>query len=644
MRVRGRRFVLLGAAILLALAGLTLGPVRPALADDPVKVLLLLDVSGSMNEKVSSGGTKLAAAKSALKRVADSLPAGTQVGLRVYGSKIKEPKAENPKACQDTELVMPIGPLDRNRMYGAVDSFQAVGETPIAYSLEQSVKDLGDQGRRVVVLISDGEENCVPDPCPVAKKLANAGVDLQFNAIGFDVNAKARKQLQCIVDETDGSYYDADDTDELNDSLDKLTKRALRPFSLSGRPVKGAPDRQSAPVIGPGQYVDRYDSSGTSRSYRIERTAPGSTVSVSASTIVPPARQRSNEVWELALRSADGSELCDRQTFGGTGSDGSADLATGSVTTLGAPAACADGPLYVDLERGAAAGGPEQVRVELAVIDEPPITNLAELPGGLTDPTVDRSPVAPAKKAPAIVGGVAFSNAPLLKAGSFRSEIVVGETLVYGVELQPGQRLRATFDAPRAGATWGFRAGTPVEPGVTIYAPSRYALDDASGAIYAGNPAKSVRTTAATAQVRIRNREIDAGSHETATVRRTSAGGVYYVVLRLRPGQSGTLGVLTPDPAQPGRRRQARGPAGLRGDDAVSGALVADHRAEPLGVRDGAGDPAGLAGRDARTGRQRRARSRWRRRGRPRHPRRPAGRGCGDGADPAPAGREAVRR
>ena len=83
-----------------------------------------------MNEKISSGGTKFAAAKRALKQVADALPAGTEVGLRVYGSEIAESKAENPKACQDTELVMPIGPLNRTKMYKAVDSFQAVGETP----------------------------------------------------------------------------------------------------------------------------------------------------------------------------------------------------------------------------------------------------------------------------------------------------------------------------------------------------------------------------------------------------------------------------------------------------------------------------------------------------------------------------------
>jgi Ca-activated chloride channel family protein len=123
--------------VLLAMTVVAAGWSAPlsARGEDPAKVLLLLDVSGSMNEKISSGGTKFAAAKRALKQVADALPAGTQVGLRVYGSEIAEPKESNPRACRDTELVLPIGPLNRDKMYRAVDSFEAVGETPIAYSL-----------------------------------------------------------------------------------------------------------------------------------------------------------------------------------------------------------------------------------------------------------------------------------------------------------------------------------------------------------------------------------------------------------------------------------------------------------------------------------------------------------------------------
>ena len=150
--------------MIVMLAAAALAVSQPAKADEtkPVKILILLDVSGSMNERISLGGKKFAAAKRSLRQVADNLPPGTEVGLRVYASTIAEPKSKNPKACTDTQLVMPVRPLDRAKMYRAVRSFDAKGETPIAYSLQQSVNDLGSSGRRVLVLISQHPASYLP--------------------------------------------------------------------------------------------------------------------------------------------------------------------------------------------------------------------------------------------------------------------------------------------------------------------------------------------------------------------------------------------------------------------------------------------------------------------------------------------------
>ena len=292
-------------ALLVVAIGALVAP-APAQADEATKVLFLLDVSGSMNERIASGGTKFAAAQRALKKVATAVPAGTQVGLRVYGSEIAEPQEKNPKACTDTKLVLPIGPLNRRTLFRAVDSYTAKGETPIAYSLEKAVGDLGPSGKRVLILISDGEESCAGDPCPVARKLAKAGVDLQFNAIGLAVKSKARQQLQCIAKAGDGNYYDATDTSDLEDAVRRITQRALRPFQTSGTPVEGTADQTGAPQIGPGQYKDKYDASNTPRYYRITRT-PGSTVTASIATIVRPYPTQNTENWTLTLATRDGT-------------------------------------------------------------------------------------------------------------------------------------------------------------------------------------------------------------------------------------------------------------------------------------------------------------------------------------------------
>ena len=367
-------------ALLLLLAGTVvatgLSAPLTARAEDPAKVLLLLDVSGSMNEKISSGGTKFAAAKRALKQVADALPAGTDVGLRVYGSEIAEPKAENPKACQDTKLVMPIGPLDRTKMYKAVDSFQAVGETPIAYSLGKAVDDLGDSGRRVLVLISDGEESCAGDPCPVARKLADKGVDLQFNAVGLDVGGKARKQLKCIAEAGNGSYYDADESDDLSEALRKITQRALRPVAITGTRVTGTESPDGAPELTTGQYQDRFGPDGGERFYRITRR-PGETMTVSVNSLVQPTKSYNREDWSLKL-STDGGEVCDEVDTLSETADATV-VVSGAVVSGTKDPACTTAPLVLSVERGDKDGA-KTAGAEILVTAEPEITNLASLP------------------------------------------------------------------------------------------------------------------------------------------------------------------------------------------------------------------------------------------------------------------------
>lgn len=531
------------AVLIGLLLGIQLSVVTARAEGEDTKVLLLLDVSGSMNEKISSGGTKFAAAKKALKQVADSMPAGTQVGLRVYGSKIAEPQAQNPKACQDSDLVMPIGPLDTKKMYAAVDSFKAVGETPIAYSLEQSVKDLGDSGKRVLVLISDGEENCKPDPCPTAKKLADSGVDLQFNAVGLDVGAKARKQLQCIADAGDGSYYDANRADELSESIRKITQRALRPFAVSGTPVKGTIDPADAPSLPAGQYTDTYSTDGRTRHYRIERT-PGSRVTVSLTSLVTQYGGFNQEFWDVELTAESGTR-CDSASLSRVSFNGSTLVtavvrsvrsAGGSSSTAADP--CDTEPLLVAIGRSAAKTKAPAVPIELRVDEEPPITNLDELPGPLEDYSGEAKALSSAK-AQATLGGTSFSNAPTLAAGSWTDTIAAGETLVYRVPIATGQRLRATARFPLKGSDWSLTGATTVTPELRLFTADRSEVSSVNAVLMFD---RSAALTRATPEVRSRNRQ--ATGQGSDRVRAAATAGDHFVVVSLEPGSPDLNGRL----------------------------------------------------------------------------------------------------
>jgi Ca-activated chloride channel homolog len=546
-RTRGvlRRTLLGVLTLLVAATGLLVTPL-PAKAEDATKVLFLLDVSGSMNERISSGGTKFAAAQRALKRVADAVPAGTQVGLRVYGSEIAQPKEQNPKACTDTKLVLPIGPLNRGRLFRAVDSYRAKGETPIAYSMGKAVEDFGPSGKRVLILISDGEESCDGDPCPAARRLAKAGVDLQFNAIGLAVNSKARSQLQCIAKAGDGNYYDADNTTELEDAVRKITQRALRPFQTSGTPVEGTVDEAGAPSIKVGQYKDTYDASNTPRYYRITRT-PGSTVTASIATIVRPYPSQNTENWTLTLATPDGTRCAtSTATSGGYRATTVLSGAVSSsqvdpISRSPGPEPCATSPeLLLSLARSSPLGNEDEVSVEVLVAEEPPISNLAALPEPDNGYSGTAGAVRAGRPSPSRLGGTSFSNSTEVKAGSWRDSVAVGETVFYRVRLQPGQRLRVTAEAPAPRSNWRLGAAEAITARLNVYSPARVSLTE-QNAVLQGTGA--ARVTAASPQVRVRNREVPPpASWLQPNVTTAAVSGDYFVGLQLDPLQASLSG------------------------------------------------------------------------------------------------------
>lgn len=542
------RWLLVLLSACLAMLG-WLGTAQPARADSPTRVLLLLDVSGSMNEKISGGGTKFAAAKRALKQVAGALPAGTEVGLRVYGSKIAEPKAQNPKACSDSQLVLPIGPLDKSKMYRAVDSFTAKGETPIAYSLEKSVADLGTTGKRVLVLISDGQETCKADPCPTARKLAKSGVDLQFNAIGLAVNGKARKQLQCIADAGDGNYYDASNTSELTTALQKISQRALRPFQVTGTPVKGTKEAADAPAIVPGQYRDRYDASRTPRYYRITRT-PGSTITVSIANVVKPYPALHGEIWRIKLTTPD-DDRCSRTNLvtiststtavlSGAARSGADDR--GSTSSTPAQAKCDASPvLLMSLTREPTMGNRQVLPVEILVTEEPPVTNQAGLPPALEDYTGTGPAVRATKPVRRVLGGTAFSDSPTLTPGSWTDTLAVAETIFYRVRLQPGQRLRASLRTPTKATPWKVRLSESIRTDVALLSPARVVLTRQHESLMGSG---SLRVTAASPQIRVRNREERMSEDQSVDKdwSTASVAGDYFVRIQVDPLQRSLAG------------------------------------------------------------------------------------------------------
>src|SRR3954470_10414375 len=242
--------------LLLALALLcSFAPAALAQTPDPRnRAVIVLDASKSMNEDAGNGGPRRDAAKQAVGTLVDRLPEGVPLGLRVYGSKVSE--VSRAEGCRDTELTVPVGPLDKDALRGTVNALEGKGRTPIGRSLLAVPDDLGSsEGRRSVVLVTDGGDNCAPpDPCKAAERVAKRGVEMSISVVGFQVNDRVRKQLRCIADAGGGSYVDVDDADQLGSELSALLSRAFRSYEPTGTEIEGGVKPEQAAPLGAGQF------------------------------------------------------------------------------------------------------------------------------------------------------------------------------------------------------------------------------------------------------------------------------------------------------------------------------------------------------------------------------------------------------
>lgn len=328
IRGPGRRFGARAVVVLALASGLLPGAfVAGAIAQDEEgegrgSILLVLDSSGSMKADDGTGQTKLAAAKAALNQLVDRLPEGAPVGLRVYGA--RGPRDDKARGCRDTQLISPVAPLEPAALKRQIASFDARGFTPIGRSLEEGAKDLPDEGDRTMILVSDGVDTCGrPDPCAVAKKLSREGLDLTIQSVGYQVDAKARRQLECIADATGGGYFDVEDSNKLGDQLEALAVRTLRRYRTAGTPVKGGLTRQEAPLVGSGQYLDAIRP-GEERWYAV-RVEAAQTLSAGATTVGtrqaggPGNLDLVRTVWVLSLHDSAGEQSTFDNLVGGLG-------------------------------------------------------------------------------------------------------------------------------------------------------------------------------------------------------------------------------------------------------------------------------------------------------------------------------------
>jgi Ca-activated chloride channel family protein len=368
--------------------------------DDPSagdrKVLVILDGSDSMNEDAGDGGTRLDAAKAALTELIDAVPEGANVGLRVYGNELSG--VSRAQGCRDTNLVTPVGPLDKDAFRSEVQGLEGKGRTPIGRSLLKAPDDLGPSGDRTVILVSDGGDNCAPPPpCQAARRIAQRGLKLSISVVGLQVNDRVRRQLECIADAGGGTYVDAGDPEALKRELLAAFARAFRAYEPSGTPVQGTPDGESAPTIGEGQFLDEIRP-GETKTYAVD-VGPGQKLFASA-VAVPERSLDGAAAFYGKLITPQGEELreanniLDYQFLGQYGNIADLGMRGQQTAAPGVESEVQPGRWLVQLNLETGDLAPEAIPVELGiqVLDPNEQAGRAEEPGEAATPAPSATP------------------------------------------------------------------------------------------------------------------------------------------------------------------------------------------------------------------------------------------------------------
>ena len=186
------------------------------------RILFIFDASQSMLGRWQSG-RKIDIAKNLLSNMVDSLENidNLELGLRVYGHKSRFP----PQDCEDTYLEVNFLPahLASNLIKKKLSVIKSRGTTPIAKSLEEGAKDFPDNyARNVVILITDGKEECGMDPCAVSRLYQRKGIILKPFVIGVGLDESWKASFDCV-----GRFFDASKESDFSNILNVVISHVI---------------------------------------------------------------------------------------------------------------------------------------------------------------------------------------------------------------------------------------------------------------------------------------------------------------------------------------------------------------------------------------------------------------------------------
>jgi Ca-activated chloride channel family protein len=190
------------------------------------RILFVFDASGSMLQEWE-GDLKFNIARKILIQLVDSLENvdHVQMALRVYGHQ----RNYELNDCNDTKLEVPFGANTASKIRQKLKYVTPQGTTPIARSLEACKDDFSpcDNCRNIIILVTDGVEECDGDPCAISMMLQENGISLRPYIIGVGLDLGLVESFKCV-----GKFFNASNEEELGEILKIVVNQALNNTSV----------------------------------------------------------------------------------------------------------------------------------------------------------------------------------------------------------------------------------------------------------------------------------------------------------------------------------------------------------------------------------------------------------------------------
>jgi len=231
---------------------------RPVISLSDRSVEIVVDASRSMWGRMH-GEPKMVVAKEILQDVSYWFPEDLNLALRAYGSTSPSESAD----CADSALLVPFGDENREPIRAAIAGLRPLGQTPIAYALNQAARDFGTlQDDRAVVLVTDGIESCGGDPVQAARELREQGITVHL--IGFGLGNGADEDtasLQAVANASGGRYVTAGSAEELKAALVQTVATSFSVFKGNIEVANGSLGSDELLYLPEGEYRVELDSS-----------------------------------------------------------------------------------------------------------------------------------------------------------------------------------------------------------------------------------------------------------------------------------------------------------------------------------------------------------------------------------------------